>query len=324
MTLVWMLASCTNDQKCINSPDASAIDIDIEVIRMDQLLFETQSKKDIVALLDAHPLFTEKFLNRSQFPDDSILVNQLNMLIHDPYMDTLYRQTSRYYENMSEVRNELKEAFQRVKYYYPDFVVPKIYTVVSGFGNDLFATDSLIVIGLEYFMSDDPGLYHPQNVPEYMQRRYQKPYLVPMLLTLISEKYNKVDRLDNSLLSEMTYYGKAYYFTKQMLPCTPDSLIIGYTNEEMRTVETYQKSIWSHFVDRKLLFETNHFEVTRYVGERPFVGEISRSCPGRVGRWIGWEIVRKYMEQTNATLPEVMSITQGETLLKESHYRPST
>ncbi|SDK79181.1 gliding motility-associated lipoprotein GldB [Catalinimonas alkaloidigena] len=289
---------------------------------MDQMLFETQSKDDITALLNAHPLFTEKFLNRSQLPHDSILVNQLYALVHDSHMDTLFQQTSRYYEEIDDVRNDLEDALQHVKYYYPDFVIPKVYTIVSGFGTDLFATDSLIVVGLEYFMGDDPDLYKPAGLPEYMQRRYQKNTLVPMVLTLISEKYNQADRLDNSLISEMTYYGKAYYFTKQMLPCTPDSLIIGYTSEEMRTVESYQKSIWAHFVDKQLLYETNHFEVTRYVGERPFVGEISRSCPGRVGRWVGWEIVRKYMEETDTTLPELMAMTDGKKLLEQSRYRP--
>ena len=41
------------------------------------------------------------------------------------------------------------------------------------------------------------------------------------------EVYNpaRADNIDTkTLLGEMVFYGKAFYFSKQMLPCIPDSI----------------------------------------------------------------------------------------------------
>jgi hypothetical protein len=97
----------------------------------------------------------------------------------------------------------------------------------------------------------------------------------------------------------MIYYGKSYYFVDHILPCTPDTLITGYSDEEMLMLENSEKSLWQYFVEQDILFSNNVFEKRKYVNDRPEVVEIAPGVPGRVGRWIGWQIVKSYMRCPN-------------------------
>jgi gliding motility-associated lipoprotein GldB len=313
--------ACKKSTECIDSPNVNSISANVNIIRLDQELKALSTKEEIELFLNKYPLFSEIFLQRSQLPHDSIIINDLYHLVKDAYIDTLYQDAQTVFKDLTPIKQELEQAFRYVKYYYPDFKEPVVYTMISGFSNDLFVSDSVIVIGLDYFMGDE-GKYRPQ-VPNYILRRYRKEFIVPSIILMLSEKYNKTNLIDRSMMAEMVYYGKSYYFTKNMLPCTPDSLIIGFTQSEIEETRENEEKVWTHFVQNNLLFTTNHFEVNRYIGERPAVAEIGEKAPGRIGRWVGWQIVKQYADRTSKALPEVMKETETRQIFEQSKYRPS-
>ncbi|MFC7666155.1 hypothetical protein ACFQT0_00920 [Hymenobacter humi] len=127
----------------------------------------------------------------------------------------------------------------------------------------------------------------------------------------------------NTTLDAMVHAGKALYFASQMLPCTPDSLLLGYTSREMVGLEANEPRVWGHFLEKNLLYSTTPFLVQKYVGERPNVPEIDKTCPGRVGQWVGLQIVRKYVaEHPEVSLGRLMAEKNAQRILNESHYRP--
>ncbi|MBY0425358.1 MAG: gliding motility lipoprotein GldB, partial [Cytophagales bacterium] len=248
-------------------------------------------------------------------------VNLLFNLSQDKSIDTLKGETDAYFGEMNDIKVDLEQAFAFVKHYFPDFTIPKVYTVVTGFGHDMYASDSIVVIGLDYFLGDK-GKYRP-DIPNYMLRRFKKEYIVPSIVLLLSDKYNTTNVLDNTLLADMIHYGKSYYFVEKILPCTPDSLVMGYSEKELVDTKKHESVVWAHFVEQKLLFETSHFIVNKYVGERPYTAEIGSKCPGRIGRWLGWQIVNKYMkDHPSATLEEIMKEKDAAKIFNESHYKP--
>src|SRR6185437_6371898 len=174
------------------------------------------------------------------------------------------------------------------------------------FDKDILVKDSMVAVSIDYFLGKQ-AKYRPP-LYEYFLERYNKPYLVPMLMMAYSEKFNKMDGNDHTMLAEMIYYGKAHYFMEKMLPCTPDSMIIMYPGKELEDVKAHEVAIWEHFVQNKLLFNTQTYYIDKYVGEAPRVQEIGEKCPGRIGRWLGWQIIRTYMENNpSVTLQELMA-----------------
>lgn len=325
MVIASVLFSCVKEkeEKCAFIPETSTLKVDLSYQSLEDSLPTIGSKKDLVQFFTAHPALRDLFFNRPSYPDDSIFISDRFAMFSSPSIDTLLMETHQVFGDGSELKKELEGAFNNLKYYYPDRTTPKVETVIAGLESDLYVSDSLIIIALDYYLGDS-AKYRPQ-LYDYLLRRVNKKFITPsvMLLFGISESYNKTNFTDKTALAEMIAYGKAYYFAKQMLPCTADSVLIGYTKEEITGARKNESLIWSRFVEDEVLFSTSHQTKQKYIAERPKTLEVGEKCPGRIGQWVGWQIVNKYMEtHPDVTLPQLMGYSDAARLFKESGYRP--
>ena len=317
---LFLFFSC-KQEKCEIPQEIAAINVKLEARRLEQDLFKCKSKEEVLTFIRQNRRFVDQFLQAKQYPSENELADQLFRMVQEPSLQQLVKETGDRFKDFNVLEEDLTNAYKHLKHYYPEAKVPQLTTFVTGMGQDLYLSDSLLVWGLEFFIGPK-AKYRPQ-MPAYILYRYDKEYLVPTTVLLLSGRYVKTDLNDNSMLSEMIANGKSLYFTERLLPCTPDSLIMGYTNQQMADVYYNQERIWGHFVEKGLLFETEQFKIKKYVGERPNVPEIGKQCPGRVGMWVGWQIVRKYMEEhPEVTLQQLMAETNARKILNESKYKP--
>lgn len=328
--MVWLgiyLISCGSDDEV---PDTSKVTVDFKVRRLERELLDLKSKADILQYLNENPKLSQQFFRRDNYPNDSVLVDQIYQFVSFEFNDTLIMDIDKVYGDFREVTQEFEQAFKYLKYYYPETKTPDVYTIASGFGSfgwgsDLFMGSDFVIIGLDYF-AGETATYHPNpsDVPGYMLRRYEKEYIVPNIMKLMSQRHIKSDFLDQTLIADMIFYGKAICFTKKMLPYTSDTLIMGYTGEDLANAHYNEQEIFTHFVKNQLLFETGATLKQKYVGERPQVTEIADACPGRIGRWLGWQIIQQYMQKNEeVTFQEMLLDEQAKKIFQESGYQPT-
>ncbi|MFD2938208.1 gliding motility lipoprotein GldB [Spirosoma flavum] len=307
----FLLTSCTKNE-------------DITFIRLDQQLFSGKSSNSIRMLLNQNQAVSQLYFNANEAGNDTALVQELTNRVNNPALNELNTQIQAEYGDMADLRSQLTEAFANIKKDFPDFKAPKVATMVTGFlGPDLVITDSLIVIGLDYF-AGPKAKYHPpsQEFPQYILRRYQKEYIVPAIVFAISDKYNATNRTDQTMVADMVYYGKGYVFTKAMLPDVADSLVIGYSDKQLTQTFNAQDVVWAHFIDNQLLYQTNSATKQRYLNERPFTAEIGQACPGAIGRWVGWRIVGRYHdEHSSVSISELMRNADARQIFEQSGYK---
>jgi len=231
-----------------------------------------------------------------------------------------YEDTKKSFGNLSDLKNQLETAFKHIKYYYPEFKEPQIITTFTALDLELVVSNDMIVIPLETFLGPK-AKYRPQY-PQYLLQRFDKPYIVPSILTILSKKYNSIDPNDHTLLSDMVYYGKSYEFTRAILPDVADSLVIAYPDSNMTKIWNSQDLVWGHFIDNKLLYETNDRTKEKYLGDRPKVFEIGNDCPGRIGQWLGWRIVSRYRtENPSISLIDLMKNSNAQDIFVKSKYK---
>ncbi len=296
-------------------------DLDISVTRLEKPFFEKLEKDKLLETLALYPEFAVQYLMIEDFDSEDELAQEILSIHQDEGMQELYQEVKMYFDDISSIEKDLELAFKAIRYHYPDFTPPQVYTYVSGFGSDLFITEDILVIGLDYFLPPDHR-FQPPDLPNYISKRYDEDHLVPTIITALSASFNQTDLKDNTLIAEMVFYGKSYHFTKTMMPCTPDEHIIGYSSEEIMGSYANEEMIWAHFIENELFFETNPFEIRKYTGEAPFTDEISPDAPGRLGRWIGWNIVDDYRENNALTLQELMAQENAREIFRQSGYRP--
>lgn len=314
-----MLTGCS-DNSCKEIPDVSSIEVEVSLMPLENQLLKLDNWQETEKFLGDHRVFADYFLHANQYPHDSILAKRLYRLLNAPSIDTLFRETSQKFADMDGILDDFKQAYKIIKYHYPETRVPKLATVVTAFYNDLYISDSLIIVGLDYFLGE--GATFRPDEHQYILKRFKKESLMPTVLNFVSNEFNQIDRKHNSLIADMINIGKSYYFTSQVMPCTPDSLIIGYTAEEMKLVNENQEIIWANLIENELLYETNDYMKNKFIGERPNVSEISEKCPGRVGAWVGWEIVKAYMDKNSVSITELMAETDAHKIFQQAKYRP--
>lgn len=324
----WLMVSCDQpgeEAVCLeNQMDVSDVEINLQYESLTSTFLNIQTKEELANFLNDNPIIREVMLHANEYPSEAIFYEELFNKITNPHIDTLAMEIERVFGNEEELKNDFTRAFQHLKYYYPDVTIPKVKTIATGFDQDLYVSDSLIVVGLDYYLGDN-AKYRPLGTYQYILERYRPQYVVPstMLIYGISPRFNATEMEDKTILGEMISYGKAFYFAKHMMPCTPDSVLIWYNQEEMTGVRENEKIIWAHFVENELLFETSHEMKRKYIEERPKTYEIGNAAPGRIGTWLGWRLVRSYMEENETvSLPQLMNNQNAKAIFENSNYKP--
>jgi len=317
------LSACKSSpvEGCRPDAAAAAVAVPVQLQRLEPVFFRLKTAAEAQKLMNAHPTFARFYLLRQPATEQE-LARSLVQLATNPALQRLGRETAVAFPDSAALKHDVSEIFRRVHYYFPDFRVPASYTYVSGFqAKDIYVNDSLLVLSLDWFVG--PKASKRPDLPQYMLRRYIPSGLPPLLAQDVASKYNKHELTANTMLDAMVHAGKTLYFASQMLPCTPDSVLLGYTGREMLGLEGNEARVWGHFLENNLLYSTTPFLLQKYVGERPNVPEIDKTCPGRVGQWVGLQIIRKYVaEHPNVTLSRLMAETNAQRLLNDSHYRP--
>lgn len=323
--IVAFLWSCGDSQKevCVPAPDVSNVTIDLKFESYGDSLTAINTKDDLVAFFTRQPVMRDFIFRRPEYPNDSVFIKEIHARLTNTYMDTLLAETKRIFGDQSQLKQEFESAFRNLKSFYPDVKIPVVRTVISGLDTDIFMSDSLIIVGLDYYLGPK-GKYRPQMY-DYLLRKYDPEDIVPsvMLVYGIDERFNNTSLKDKTVLADMVAYGKSFYFAKRMLPCIPDSVLISYTAEEIQGSRKNQDLIWARFIESEVLYSTSHLVKKDYLGERPATIQVGEKCPGRIGQWVGWQIVEKYMdEHPNVTLQQLMSTENAQMIFQESRYKP--
>jgi len=122
----------------------------------------------------------------------------------------------------------------------------------------------------------------------------------------------------------MIYFGKLLYFKDAILPLKSDADKMGYTQHQMDWAVANESEIWRHFVENELLYSTDIKLPSRFINPAPFSKfylDLDNESSGRLGQYIGWQIVRAYMENNNVALSKML-ITNADDIFKQSKFKP--
>ena len=318
----FLLESCNNKKpNCREIPNLHGIDMSFDIKRNEDRLMAIQSAEEMRLFLDSNKVLATHFFAAESFSNDSLMAEEAFKLLSNTHIDTLYQETQKRFANLSSIKSDLEQAFKIFKFYYPDFEAPEVQTTISGLNQDLYLSDSLVIIGLDYYLGPK-SKFTPVNMPKYLARRFDAPFIVPSIVLLMINKYNKSNLRDKTFLADMLFYGKSYYLAQRILPCTADSILIGYKSHEWIGSQDHQHIVWASFLENNMLYETNEKHKQRFLSERPKTLEIGDRCPGRIGTFMGWKIVEEYMKNEDLSLVELMEEDNAQKILAKSKYKP--
>lgn len=329
--LIFLFAITFISCRQSNRPDVSNIQVNIKIERFDNELFvgKNQNVIDVDKQLSSkYGVFYDDFIHRildSKYSNTESLAN----LYHDHAYTDLSKEVDSVFPSLKAQEEGLTETFKYIKYYYPKAKIPKFISFASGFAYQMPVGDNYLGIGLDMFLGKDSKFYKAivQSVPLYLSRRFAPEYIVPRVAETYAHEELFAEPDDNrTLLSKMIFQGKVLYFLDQVLPENlSDSTKIGYTKQQLDWAQNFEGDIWAYFLENNYLYETDYQKIQVFLSEGPFtpgLGENRDSAP-KLGVWMGWQIVKKYMkEHPDVTLQQLMADNDAQKILNQSKYKP--
>ncbi|WP_353125136.1 gliding motility lipoprotein GldB [Parapedobacter pyrenivorans] len=328
--LIIVLFSCGRRERV----DVSDVDVDITIERFDKALDSLHPDNIVQKNREWIEHYGYFYADYMQYmlevgnPLDSMqLASSLTQVIATDDFKALKASVYETYPDMAIQEAGLTDAFKHLKYYFPAIPIPRVIAFFSGFAVQTPIGADYIGIGLDMFLGADSKFYPALrgSIPAYLSRRFTPENIVPRLTeSYIREELYPQDELDVTLLQHMVYHGKVLYLMDQVMPEVADSLKIGYTESQWEWANHFERDIWAWFLQENLLFESDYNRIQKYLSEAPFtpeLGEQNESAP-KLGVFIGWNIVRQYMDRYRETTPkELLEIKDAQVILDGARYR---
>ena len=331
--LITFSCTCNRQNLPKKEKEIKKSEVSVDIIRFEKELFACDPNMldvDLVKLEKKYPVFYNVFYNQVlNIPDVGDKGTQLNVMqdfITKKAMKGLYDTVQYKFNNLDFLKDDLQIAFANYKSYFPEKPIPKVVTCISEFSYSVFtATDSILAISLDKYLGPK-YIYYPAIFQEYtfMIKTFDQKYMAIDCANVLISNIVPVPDDKSTLLDKMVAEGKILYAMKSLLPEKAENDIIKYDNTQWKFCVENETQIWAYFLNDKLLYNTD-FEQFKYVKDGPSTYGMPSNSPGKVGAWLGWQIVKAYMkENPNTTLKELIAIKDGQKILTGSKYKPKT
>ncbi len=303
--------SCKNEDAV--EEEISKIDTNVTVERFDRAFAEAKPE-DLGKLKKTFPFFFS-----SRIPD-SVFIEQMK----DSFQIELNNAAKEKFGDFKTETNEIEGLFQHLKYYNKTFKEPRVivFTNYVHYREKQVVTDTVVLLAVDNYLGADHKFYG--NFPKYIAQNLKPSQLVVDLAKEYAEK-QIFQSQKKTFLDEMIFFGKQLYFKDKVIPFKTDAEKIGYTQEQLDFANTNEDMIWTEFVENEMLYNTDSSLPARFIADAPFSKfqlELDNETPGRLGQFIGWQIVKAYMKNNEVSLQEMMQ-TDAIDIFNKSNYKPS-
>jgi len=336
--IVVVLFSCKSEK----GPDVSGIQVQLDIVRFEKDFFAIDTNNlqaSLNAVYRQHPGFfvdfSQHILGLPPITDSGTqTLTAIRQFLHD--YRPVYDSVMLAFPDLDAEKQSLVKGLQYVKYYFPQYPLPaKLITFIGpmdayfeastgGYG-DAITSDGLAT-GLQLHLGSNFSMYTSEMglglFPAYISRKFTREYIPVNAIKNIIDDMFPDQSSDRTLIEQMVEKGKRIYLADQLMPHIGDTLIIGYTNRQLEGCFSNEGMIWNYFIKNGLVFNNDPSLIKNYIGEAPNTPEFGEGAPGNIGLFIGWQIVKKFMEEKkDLGLVELMK-TDPRKLFEESRYRP--
>lgn len=320
-----VLCSCDHSGR---TADTRGIDLQMHIGRFDSAVW-TLDRTSLPCALDtlvAHypdiaPVWFERVVEFGA-PTDTATIYTLRRFYDNAEVCKLYTDALAHFADLGSAESQLTEAFKRARYFFPDKATPRLYAHVSGLNQSMVLGDGFVSASIDNYLGCDYPLYERVGIYGYLRQNMRPEKLVPDYVTawLLGE-YPFIPRT-GEIQEEMIYRGKILYTVSVLLPHTPDSLLIGYTAEQWEWCRKYEHDMWMTLVGSRDLFSRDATLRAKYLNDAPFTKPFTQQSPGRAGAFVGWQIVKKYMQTHRDVSPLQLMLFPEDEIMREAKYNP--
>ncbi|MBR4912975.1 MAG: hypothetical protein IKZ54_09080 [Bacteroidales bacterium] len=333
LTFCVVLTSCKKKaaQVKVAKPDLTeeqvktAKNVEINILRYEQDLFNMDTKNMAAGFKTLYGKYPENIIANGAW-NNTAMLQSIKGFISDPVIKEIYKDAEAKYRDLSDFENQIIPALTLYLTHFPDERTPGFCTLVSGIDFQMpsvFGYENTIFVCLDMYMGKDYKQYGQAGMPKYIAARCEPKYMATDCFSKALVYRHLPDKTLVTLLDNMVDAGKKMLFTQTMFPNVPAQDILGYSKEQYDWATSHESSVWHYLVEKNLVYDNTENVIRRMIDETPFTRDFGNDSPGRLGYFIGFQIVQSYMKNhPGTTLKELMKMTDSQKFLKDSGYKP--
>lgn len=327
LSTILLVTACGDGSHTAVEPSA---DLDLRIERLDQDLFNNANDTTgnfNLKLYATYGSFYKEYVERilqAAPVDDPRLPIALTQFTMNPDWKALQQRADSLLGDMEPQRAEFERAFERLVTFFPDSLVPRIIAFNSGFNYGVTPTDSVLGIGVEWFVARGSGveaMLAPDVFPQYMKDRMRPEMLVPSAVKGWLQVHYTKDVRGEDLLTNLVEIGKVMYLLDALLPETNPALTFAFTDDQLKWCEDNEFNVWKELIANQLLYSKKTDDIDRLLNDGPFTNGFPRESPGHIGEWIGYRLVMSYMhDHDDVSMAQLFRNAEPQSVLKS--YKP--
>jgi len=307
------------------SRDTRTGDSELRIRRFDVALFHFLNKeKDSTALSEYTDILNVLGDNVIHIgtTDSAGFYERLSSYFSEPTLMRLYADEQRQFADLTEVEAELLPTFEKLLQAFPELKLPQIYIHVSGLNQNVIVTDEVLSLSADKYLGADYPLYQ-DFFYDYRRRNMTASQVVPdyllgYLMANLPYKGNQ-----DVLLDRMLYEGKLRYILASLLLGRQPWEYTAYSEAQYSWCHKHHGRIWKSMLQNNHLYNPDYLITSKYMDEAPYTVLLPEESPGRIGVWIGYQIIMAYMKNhPDTSLQQLMELTDAQEFLKQAKYKP--
>ncbi len=302
-----------------------AKNVEIKILRYEQDLFSMDKNNMAEGFKALYGKYPENIIANGAW-ENTEMIQSMKGYLNDPVIQEIYKDTQVQFADLSGLKSQLKSAMSIYLTHFPNDNVPDFCTLVSGINFEIpqvFGYDNTIFICLDMYLGKDYKHYGQAGMPKYIAARCDKKYMATDCFSKALVYRHLPDKTLVTLLDNMVDAGKKMLFTQTMFPNTPPEVILCYSKEQYQWAVEHESAIWHTLIEKNMVYNNSEDIIRRMIDETPFTRDFGNDSPGRLGVFIGFQIVQSYMKaHPEITLSELLRMTDSQKILKESWYKP--
>lgn len=302
-----------------------AKNVEIKILRYEQDLFSMDKNNLAEGFKALYGKYPENIIANGAWNNPE-MIQSMKGYLNDPVIQEIYKDTQVQFADLSGLESQLKSAMSLYLTHFPNEKAPDFCTLVSGINFEIpqvFGFENTIFICLDMYLGKDYKHYGQAGMPKYIAARCDKKYMATDCFSKALVYRHLPDKTLVTLLDNMVDAGKKMLFTQTMFPNTPPENILCYSKEQYKWALDHESAIWHKLIEKNMVYNNSEDIIRRMIDETPFTRDFGNDSPGRLGVFIGFQIVQSYMKShPETTLSELMKMTDSQKILKESGYKP--
>lgn len=331
--LILVLISFTLFQSCTDSrwkADIAKVEYNGEILRLDKAVFSLDdgfSEKDLMLLKPDYGDFLDIYLiNIMQIgsADNPMTANLFARFLNDPDWIALQELIEKKHPNLEKESAGLENAFKRYAVHFQETDLPKIVAYNSGFNVGIYPEKNYLGIGLEWYSGNDLEIF--KRLPPDLFPQYKRDKMMPEFMAINALKgwlyMTYQDKLHGeSLLNRMAFAGKIHFIASVLMEEVSDRQLLNYTQQQIEWCERQEYEVWKYLLENDLIFSEGAKEVSTLMNDGPFTPGMPPESPGGVGNYIGYKMIKSFMERSKeVSLEQLINMENDREFL--NNYKP--